>query len=124
VVVANVVLIIVLSASMNHLLSMINTQQIIVLMPLFDITLPANAGVFFNGLMTFTAFDIIDTSPYLDWMLQLEPTDPVNNKFEAVGFESIFLLHNLGSLVLAFLYYPLAILAMNLLKCMGEREWA
>jgi len=124
VVAANFVLTLLISASMNHLLSMINTQQIIVMMPLFKITLPANAGVFFNALMTFTAFDIIDTSPFLNWLLQLEPAQPVNSNFEAVGFESVFLLHNLGSLLLVFLYYLVVILVMKILECMGENEKA
>jgi len=97
-------------------------------MPLLNVTLPANAAVFFRGLMTFAAFDIIDTSPYLNYLLALNPSEPVNNNFEALGFESIFLLHNVGSLIFAFLFYPLAIVTMLLLKKMtsSERaqEWA
>ena len=43
---------------------MINTQQIIVLIPLFKISLPANIAVIFNILMSIAAFDIIPT----DWL--------------------------------------------------------
>jgi hypothetical protein len=42
---------IILSASLQQLWSMINTQQIIVLMPLFSINLPPNAAVFFGFIM-------------------------------------------------------------------------
>jgi len=93
-------------------------------MPLLNVTLPANAAVFFRGLMTFAAFDIIDTSPYLNALLALNPTEPLNNNFEALGFESVFLLHNLGSLILAFLFYPLAIVTMLLLRKMTSSETA
>ena len=49
---------------MQQLWSMINTQQIIVLIPLFKISLPANIAVIFNILMSIAAFDIIPT----DWL--------------------------------------------------------
>ena len=39
----NIVLNVFLSASLQQLWSMVNTQQIIVLMPLFDVEMPANA---------------------------------------------------------------------------------
>ena len=57
---------------------MVNTQQIIVLMPLFEVSLPANAGVFFKQLMKIAAFDIIELGDYLDAIFFLEPTEPLN----------------------------------------------
>jgi len=44
----NLVMNIILSASLQQLWSLINTQQIIVLMPLFNLKLPPNAGMFFG----------------------------------------------------------------------------
>jgi len=69
------------------------------------VTLPANAGMFFAQLMSIAAFDFFEVGPYLDKLLNLEPSDPVNGNFEAVGFESVYFLHNLGTLVLAFVVY-------------------
>jgi len=102
----NLVITFLVSASANQVLGMIATQQIIVLLPLFLVQLPANAGVFFNQLNKFTAFDFFDTTPVLNWMLQLEPSDPLNSSFEALGFESIYFLQNLGTLIIAFVVYP------------------
>jgi len=102
----NLVITFLVSASANQVLGMIETQQIIVLLPLFLVQLPANAGVFFNQLNKFTAFDFFDTTPVLNWMLQLEPSDPLNSSFEALGFESIYFLQNLGTLIIAFVVYP------------------
>jgi len=91
-------------------MSMINAQQLIVLMPLFMVALPANAGMFFAQLMSIAAFDYFEIGPFLDEWLNLKPTDPVNGNFEAVGFESVYFLHNLGTLVLAFVVYFTAVL--------------
>jgi len=40
-----------LGASLNHLWSLINTQQLIVLFPLLDTNMPANAMAFYRTLM-------------------------------------------------------------------------
>ena len=61
----NFVVTVLLSASLNQLLGMINTYQVIVMMPLFTVTLPANAGMFFAQMMTIAAFEFFDTKPYL-----------------------------------------------------------
>ena len=57
--------------------------------------------------MAITAFEVVDTKPFLDRLLRLEPTDPVNSNYEAIGLESIYLLHNMGTLVLAFVFFML-----------------
>ena len=75
------------------------------MMPLFLVILPANAGMFFAEMMKIAAFEVFDTKPYLDSYLHLDPTDPVNANFEAVGLESIYFLHNLGTLLLAFVFF-------------------
>ena len=70
-----------LSVSLNQLWALINTQQLIVLMPLFNISIPANAGMFFNQIMEIAAFDIIETGDYLDSALDLERKEPNNPNF-------------------------------------------
>ena len=74
------------------------------------VNLPANAGMFFAQLMAIAAFDFFEIGPYLDELLNLDPSDPVNGNFEAVGFESIYFLHNLGTLVFAFMVYLTAVI--------------
>jgi len=101
----NFVLTLVLSAGLNQLLQMIHTQQLVVLMPLFKVIIPANASLFFAQMMAIAAFDLIETGPYLDVLLNLPPSDPLNSNFAAVGFESRFVLHNMGTLLLALVIY-------------------
>ena len=106
-----------ISASLNQLLTLINTQQLIVLMPLFKINLPANAGLFFKQIMQIAAFDIVEIGEPLDKLLDLEPTDPINENFEAVGFESIYLLNNMGSMAIAYTIWTVCALCAKILKC-------
>jgi len=88
-------------------MGMVNAYQLILMMPLLNVTLPPNAGMFFAQLMAIAAFEVVDTKPFLDRLLRLEPTDPVNSNYEAIGLESIYLLHNMGTLVLAFVFFML-----------------
>jgi len=87
-------------APLNILLTMIHAQQLIVVMPLFNINLPPNASVFSAEMMKIAAFEIIDTKPYLDGMFGLEPSEPLNSNFEAIGFESRYFIHNMGTLIM------------------------
>jgi len=105
---ANFLITFLLAASLNQLLGTINTMQIIVMMPLFEVSLPANAGMFFAQLMSIAAFELFDTKPYLDSALSLAPTEPVNSNFEAAGLESIYLLHNMGTLLMGFTFFVLS----------------
>jgi len=99
----------VLSTSLNHLLSMIDTYQILVLISLFNLIMPGNARIFFAQLQAIAAFELFDTNPFLDRYFGLAPSDPLNSSFEAVGFESAYFLHNLGTLPFAFVLYLLAV---------------
>lgn len=89
---------------------MINTQQLIVMMPLFDVQMPGNAQTFFNQIFKIAAFDIIEIEPYVNSVLNLNETGPFNSNFDTLGFQSMFFLNNLGPLVFAFLIYFAAII--------------
>jgi len=125
----NLLINLLLSSALNQLWSLVNTQQIIVLTPLFLIQLPGNASVFFKELMRIAAFDIIELNDQLDWFFGLEPTEPINSNFEAIGFESVYLLHNLGTLLIAYFFYPFMCLVQKLCAYLGRwskrcREWS
>ena len=105
-----------IAASLNQLWALINTQQLIVLMPLFDTKIPANAGIFFNQIMEIAAFDFIEVGDYLDEWLGLEPIEPENPNFVTLGLGSIFLLNNMGTLAIAYLVWFTAALIAMLVK--------
>ena len=77
-----------MAASLNQLWSMINTQQLIVMIALFQVTMPANAGMFFRTIMSIAAFDFYDFTDIIHELFSIEPTDPIDKNFESIGFES------------------------------------
>lgn len=50
--------------------------------------MPANAGMFFNTIMTIAAFDFYEFDEYIHRYFNIEPTDPIGLNFEVIGFES------------------------------------
>ena len=88
---------------------MINCLQIIVLLPLLDTSMPPNAGMFFEELTKIAAFDILEIGEYFDFgefvndLLDLVPSDPINYKFETIGLETLFFINNMGSFYLVIL---------------------
>jgi len=102
---------------------MINTQQLIVLLPLFEINLPANAGLFFRQLMSIAAFEFFEIGEFTNSLLDLEPTSPVDENYNAVGFESVYFINNMGTMFLIYLLYPILMLVEYILGKMALK-WA
>jgi hypothetical protein len=94
---------------------MINTQQLIVLMPLFNVQMPINAQNFFNQILKIASFDLIDLEPYLNKLLSLKQTEPISPNFDALGFGSIYFLNNMNSMLIGFLFYFCMILLLILI---------
>ena len=86
------------------------------MLPLFQLEVPASANMLVEILFQIAAFDIIPMEDFYDDLLDLEPQEPLSEKFEAVGFESVYFLHNMGSLIIAFLVYPILVLLERTLK--------
>ena len=104
----NFVLNVVLSASLQQLWSMINTQQIIVLLPLFNIEMPANAQIFYGFIMELASFNILPMQEFYDKYLPTPEWDePLNDKFNNLGFQSTFFLNNMGTMVIGLAMIPL-----------------
>ena len=69
-------------------------------MPLFKTTLPVNLTLVFQIIMSIAAFDIIDVTDYINAVLLLPHTEPFSTKFEVMGFESLLIIYNMGSVTL------------------------
>ena len=74
--------------------------------------MPANAQIFFNQIDKIASFDIIDMDPIINKLLNLNETEPLNANFEAIGFQSMHFLNNMGSLTIGFLIYFVGLLAI------------
>ena len=122
VVVSNFVMNFILSASLNQLWNLINTHQVIVLMPLFKVQLPGNAQNFFNKIFQIAAFDFFETEDYINSILKLNKTEPLDANFDALGFQSMFFLNNLGSMSFVFVIYFAVILLLLVVDLFVHRS--
>jgi hypothetical protein len=105
--------------------TMVNTQQIIVMLPLFRVTLPVNAGIFFGFVMQLAAFNLLPTdlfyNTYFGEMKQAE-TGPINDNFKADGFGSHYFIYNMGTLMVVILSMPLLVCASYILKMLKHKH--
>ena len=57
-------------------------------------------------------------------MLSLNATEPYNDNFGALGFQSIYFLNNLGSILIAFIFNFLSVFLLLLLdQCVSRSDW-
>ena len=89
------------------------------MLPLLNVSLPANAGMVFRELAKIAAFDYIEISDFVDEFLELEPTDPVNNKLETVGIETKQFINNVGTFVFFLCCYYLALVLYFMTSLVG-----
>ena len=88
---------------LKSVIEMINALQIIILLPLIDSKIPANAGMFFKTLAEYAAFDFFEIGEYADAFLKLEQTEPINTSAESLGIETTYFVNNLGTFYLLLL---------------------
>ena len=105
-----------LGGSMSELWLFVNQLQIIVLIPLCKLPMPANAKKFFSLLMEAAAFDYYDTDDmYMD-MFQLEETQARSTNFSVSGYQSMWFIVNLGTLAIVIVLFPLLFLLRKFMK--------
>ena len=76
------------------------------MLPLTKVTLPANARIFFESIFQIAAFDFYDLNDFWHEKLNIEPTEPFNDNFNELGFESRYMLNNMGTMFFFILLYP------------------
>ena len=80
---------------------MINAFQLVVHLPLYNVTIPANAMILFNELHHVVSFDYFEKI-YPDFArdMHITETRPYNIRFERLGYEERNIIANMGSIVL------------------------
>ena len=92
-------------------------------MPLIDVPLPANTLAFFKELNKIAAFEFYENlGDDINSLLRLEPTGPLNDGFEELGFESVYVLNNVGTMTIYFISYPVLLLLLMALKGCESRN--
>ena len=103
------------NVGLQGMMSMVEALQLMVFLPILKVSMPANAAKVFDALTQIAAFDIIEIGDYVESILKLLPTDPVNEKYESIGLESLYFINNLGSFTFVLLVYFTMIAAWLLL---------
>lgn len=127
---AQVILKFLQGASLQYMWDMINAQQIVIILPLFDesqLKIPTNAETIFDFIMSIAAFEAIPTDDIYAKVSSVEP-EALSSRFETVGLEHFLLLNNFGTLgfviaMMPFLYagHWLIISRLRGIKCC--RKW-
>ena len=95
-----------LSASLQQLWAFIESTQVLVLVAMFKLSLPATAGIFFGYMMKIASFNPIDVASFIETHTKMTSRDPVNVNFEVIGLGSIYLIVNLGTILLVLMAFP------------------
>ena len=120
----NVFLNFILSASFQYLWDLINAQQIVILLPLFEINTPQNVALIFNYLMMIAAFELVPTDDIYENIddAGVEAV-ALNDRYEQIGLEHWLYLSNQGtfgfiiaaSMLVYMIYYCL--ICFKSVKC-------
>ena len=77
--------------------------------------------MFFSYIMTIASFDLIPTADFWDtYFPNTTPTGPINSNFATMGYTSMYLIYNIGSVILSFLAFLLLALISCFLKLLRK----
>ena len=95
-----------MNSSLGALISSVKSLQIITHLNLMPVIIPANAMIFFSYICSVANFDPIDIQEPVEEFFDLKQTEGVElaNNFVELGYESSYLLSNLGSLLPIFTF--------------------
>ena len=88
-----------MSGALSQVWGMINGLQIFVHLPLFEISMPANAGMFVSEMTQIATFDIIENRDLFDgWLLDFPEEDEgeLKGRFVETGYENKDIISLLG----------------------------
>lgn len=97
---------------------MINNIQMIVKTPLINVQYPANAHRVYAVMITIATFDILPTEKFYPYIFPLPDDDePFNDKFDNLGFGSIYLVGNFGSALIVIIWLLISYMLYPMAKC-------
>jgi len=76
---------------------MVNVMQIIVKMPLLNITFPTNAATFYTFIADVSSFNLLPTDKLNDQFFNFTDAPETDLNFVMMGYESSDIIRNLGS---------------------------
>ena len=113
-----------MSASLQMLWGMVNVMQLIIKMPLLNITFPQNAATFYSFLTSVANFDLMPTDKINNYMFNFTRRSQDDMNFEVMGYETDAIFDNLGSMLYyLFGFFGLVALAVILKQLKDKNRW-
>ena len=94
-----------MAGSMSQLWGLIESLQIVSYIQLFDAKTPGNVQSFLRFFETMTAFEILPAEEMTESLLYVVESEPPSVNFQQAGFDSSFLVNNLGSMFYIMVAY-------------------
>lgn len=91
--------------------AMLLAQQMLMVMSLFNVQMPAVVTAAFAEIKKFATLDFVSLE--FDHVLGLNQTEAMSANFDQVGFRSMHFLNNMGLLVIPFAAYLLGLIVLN-----------
>lgn len=118
----NAVMNIFLQGSLNQVWGMINNLQTIIHAPLINIQFPGNAFMLYEVMITVATFDILPSDVFLPAMFpNLDQEEAFSDKFERLGYETQYIIMNMGTMFLVFCLNSLLLFVYCLLWLCNSR---
>lgn len=107
--VASLALPYILNTVLSQILSVIGSLTIVAHMFTISLLFPANCIQFFNLLFPLVMFDLFPTTPLSNLIFQfplLNVDNPLTEQFNQVGYGSMLIVENLGSMFFVMSLFP------------------
>ena len=101
---------------------MINVMQLIVHMPLFSVSFPSNAVLFYSFIIEISSFDILPTQWIKDKIFVFSnEQEPLTDDFDKMGYSSTSIIENLGSMFLYLMGFLCLVVFVLLIRFLKNR---
>ncbi len=93
---------ILVAGPLNQILDAVKALQITSHLMLINVQQPANSQIFCGLLMSILSLQLIPTSDYFSAWFKLdeEGNQPINDNFDNLGYSSLYIIQNMGTLLL------------------------
>ena len=101
---------------------MINVMQLIVKMPLLNITFPQNAATFYTFINDIASFDLLPTEKIDKVIFNFTDKDMADPNFSQMGIEKYNVVQNLGSALYYIIGFFALVMIALILKLLKNRS--
>jgi hypothetical protein len=94
---------------------MVNVMQLIIKLPLLNITFPQNAATFYTFIADVASFDLLPMDTINEKIFKFSQNETEDANFELMGYESDNFIKNLGSMIVYLAgFFTLVLIALLL----------